>query len=1025
MGLFLLGAPLRGQVFNFDLPADVLERTLKQFADQSGLEVLIPSEPLARVPTQAVRGKMTALEALERMLAGSGLQIVQEPSSGAVTLRKGPPRSSPNSSAVPIPRRSDDAAVAKLRREPPATSSPHAPSRSSTNDEKSMKNSSLAALTAWLVGVLAPATSSTAAETRAPEVAASEPVQLSAFVVNTNDDKGWLAGNTMLSNRTNQALKDVPASIEALTAEFLADVGAYTDVSAAKWAANVLVASEEAMVGVVGTGSGSPPDFGRIAIRGITNSTGTTRNFFRWYVPNDGYNVDRIDFGRGSNTLLYGNNEAGGQGTVYTKRAVLGKNFGETLLQVGSFDSYRANVDYNWSISKKVAARLNATYNTAGRDFDFNEFEFRGAHGALIYVPFANTQIRVEGEAGAHRRVWGTNNQTIHELLPPGMAFQNKWTVELQTMNVVNNALGSAADRAQAPSGSANLNFLENNGGFPRRYNWGGPDHHYDRRFTTVSAYVEQRVGPLGVELAFNQQHQWYDQTGLEGGTNLLRRTSTGRRFVEYFIQDFAQENLVQNLRGTATYRWSPRRWMSQLFVGTAEMRTDRFKLEQWLEKNEFDNNGGSLSGLPSRVWYRVYVDEAGAYSPRLLGRQASLPSSAAFNRIMFNEDGRAQYSVARAYSLSASGLYFGGRLQSMIGYRWDGNKSLDSVQWLNANRLARGARGWSGYYDEHPERFSATNGRPVNDATSRNLALVYVVNPRINVYASYATSFRAGSSSSVNLINGSIPPEVGKTYELGVKSDFFNRKLVWNLTAYDLNRQNVPFSYTLTGINNTQLEDLFNPNGLAATDPSYVRIVNSQDIREQFSKGFESTFTYYPGMGLNIRISGAYKKVTQDKSLQLFKSLLASAVGRGNENAAYVAAANQTVDLNGGDGLEIAGRIGSPFTFNYAVNYSFPSNGWLRGVSLGVNGAYEGGYVLSYFKNQPVRGGQLLSLNGTAAYSHKLFDRAVTYRLNVQNLLETEYLTAGLVPTSNGSYVRRTVYGSPLSVTLTANIRL
>lgn len=360
-----------------------------------------------------------------------------------------------------------------------------------------------------------------------------------------------------------------------------------------------------------------------------------------------------------------------------------------------------------------------------------------------------------------------------------------------------------------------------------------------------------------------------------------------------------------------------------------------------------------------------------------------------------------------------------------MLGYRWDGNKSLDSVQWLNANRLARGARGWSGYYDEHPERFGATNGRPVNDATSRNIGLVWVLNPRVNVYSSYATSFRAGSSSSVNLINGSIPPEVGKTYEIGIKSEFLNRKLVWNLTAYDLARQNVPFSYTLTGLSNAQLEELFNPNGLAATDPTYVRIVNSQDIREQQSKGFESTFTLYPGKGLNIRISGAYKKVTQDKSLQLFKGLLAAAVARGNENASYIAAANQTVDLNGGDGLEIAGRIGSPFTFNYAVNYAFPGRSRFDGVSVGFNGSYEGGYVLSYFKNQAVRGGELLTLNATASYARKIFERPVTFRFNVQNLLETEYITAGLVPLSNGSYARRTVYGSPLTFSLSASVRL
>ena len=49
--------------------------------------------------------------------------------------------------------------------------------------------------------------------------------------------------------------------------------------------------------------------------------SGSSRNFFTWYVPSDAYNVERFDFNKGSNSLMFGDSNPGGQATIYTKRA--------------------------------------------------------------------------------------------------------------------------------------------------------------------------------------------------------------------------------------------------------------------------------------------------------------------------------------------------------------------------------------------------------------------------------------------------------------------------------------------------------------------------------------------------------------------------------------------------------------------------------------------------------------------------------------------------------------------------------
>lgn len=73
---------------SFDLPADTLETSMKRFSVQSGLEVLIPGDAVADVRTRRVRGEMSSRDALEAMLAGTGLTSLQDPKTGALTVKR-------------------------------------------------------------------------------------------------------------------------------------------------------------------------------------------------------------------------------------------------------------------------------------------------------------------------------------------------------------------------------------------------------------------------------------------------------------------------------------------------------------------------------------------------------------------------------------------------------------------------------------------------------------------------------------------------------------------------------------------------------------------------------------------------------------------------------------------------------------------------------------------------------------------------------------------------------------------------
>jgi outer membrane receptor protein involved in Fe transport len=68
-------------------PGDANTR-LKEFSEISGREILFAAEAVRGVQTAAVRGTLTATEALDRLLAGTGLRAVPDPKTGAVAIKR-------------------------------------------------------------------------------------------------------------------------------------------------------------------------------------------------------------------------------------------------------------------------------------------------------------------------------------------------------------------------------------------------------------------------------------------------------------------------------------------------------------------------------------------------------------------------------------------------------------------------------------------------------------------------------------------------------------------------------------------------------------------------------------------------------------------------------------------------------------------------------------------------------------------------------------------------------------------------
>jgi outer membrane receptor protein involved in Fe transport len=84
--LALAASAASGTRQNYTLPSGDAASTLKAFSQQSGEQIVYPVESVRGIQTKPVAGDLTAREALERMLAGTDLVVMEDTKTGALAV---------------------------------------------------------------------------------------------------------------------------------------------------------------------------------------------------------------------------------------------------------------------------------------------------------------------------------------------------------------------------------------------------------------------------------------------------------------------------------------------------------------------------------------------------------------------------------------------------------------------------------------------------------------------------------------------------------------------------------------------------------------------------------------------------------------------------------------------------------------------------------------------------------------------------------------------------------------------------
>ncbi len=365
-----------------------------------------------------------------------------------------------------------------------------------------------------------------------PAPTADETIKLSVFEVSVGSDRGYAASTAMSGTRTNEKLENLPNAISVMTSDLLADLGALNFLDAADFATGAEnIFNDGATRGAaVGTRSGN-----QIAFRGLP-SVRQLRDGFPWYMPQDVFNTERIEFSRGPGGLSYGDVDAGGTVNVGTKRPSFGRTATTVATRWDSFGGRRIALDDQRTlVPKKVSYRLNALYNDGESARERGGSRINGLAAALRWQIAPRTTLDVMWERANERDgathavltddstayVRGTGTSALDanpnlagvQASGVGTAVLSAANTNVALFTLIGGKLYNLKSTAtqifrfsQINNGAA-LSVLDVNPlrlprlsapetTVPRYQDWGGPMNYADLRWQTITAELQHEFSP-------------------------------------------------------------------------------------------------------------------------------------------------------------------------------------------------------------------------------------------------------------------------------------------------------------------------------------------------------------------------------------------------------------------------------------------------------------------------------------------------------------------------------------------------
>ncbi len=328
-------------------------------------------------------------------------------------------------------------------------------------------------LTARLTVALATFAAAVAAAQTAPAPASSSAgkdstIVLSPFEVNTSKDVGFVAASSLAGGRLATDLVDTPVAYSVQTREFLDALNLSDLNEAINWTVSATTTPDDGGGQLFG-GTGSS------TIRGV-GSNAVNRNFFTGGSNPSTYNLERMDYARVPNSILFGTGTISGTSNAVVKSARLGRNATEVRAEYGSWDSLRATVDANYTLKNKIAARVVTTWQDTHTFRDWERTQRKGVSPSLTVEPTRTTRVSLIGDYYEQKVTAGMNalndsftgwdGRTVYSGLQPAtLPSQSAFGASRVGTNswIVSPASGRGFDTALSYTGMMQTTFFGGN----------------------------------------------------------------------------------------------------------------------------------------------------------------------------------------------------------------------------------------------------------------------------------------------------------------------------------------------------------------------------------------------------------------------------------------------------------------------------------------------------------------------------------------------------------------------------------
>lgn len=530
--------------------------------------------------------------------------------------------------------------------------------------------------------------------------------------------------------------KELPQSLSTVTKELIADRQAFHLADAVKIASGVIPSSF----------------YNQYAIRGISqNEEGQIINGMRtrqyYFLQPLTSNIERVEVLKGPASVTFSSVDPGGSINMVTKKP-LAENRHEIGIATGSFSTLRSTLDFTGPLNadKSLLYRINGAYQEAKSYRDLVKNNSFLLSPSFTYLPNKNTSVNIE--------------------------------------MIMSNMTGNL-DRGQpifgAVAGQTNLNST------PISLNLGAPNDFFRSKEFIIQSTLSHKLSP---SISFNASHMkqtWLEDLQEHRTTNAFATDITGNPVTSLVGMQMVQRKQnwnVDNLTAYLNFEANKNVLKNKLLIGYDLSYWHKIKGGGQNAARGFLLKDGTAAGsfnIANASNYQT-ISAAGKTLPRPNVNYFDLsnPSYTIRNLHEYNFNSRIAIpsALTTTHAVYIQDQLKLGKISALISLRQEWYEDITN-------------------YKAPGELFFK------NNALIPRVGLTYEITPNINAYATYLEGFQP-QANTVTLMPSTanffwatnsaaqFKPLLSDLKELGVKAEFFGKKISMNASVYEINQKNI-----------------------------------------------------------------------------------------------------------------------------------------------------------------------------------------------------------------------------------------